>query len=80
MKTPRDISGKEFVKALKVFDYKVVRQTGSHIMVTSNVNHEHHLAIPNHNSLKIGTLNAIVSRVAEHFEITKEEVMNKLFR
>lgn len=79
MKTPRDVSGKEIIKALKVFGYEVVRQTGSHIMVTSNLKGEHHLAIPNHNPLKVGTLNAIVSRVAEHFELSKEQVMRKLF-
>ncbi len=34
---------------------------------------EHHLAIPNHNPLKVGTLNAIMSRVAEHFQLSKEQ-------
>jgi predicted RNA binding protein YcfA (HicA-like mRNA interferase family) len=42
MKTPRDISGKAIIKALKVFYYEVVRQTGSHIMVTSYMKGEHH--------------------------------------
>ena len=75
----RDISGKEVIKRLKVFGYEVVRQTGSHIMVTSTLRGEHHLAIPNHNPLKVGTLNGIVSRVAEHFELSKEQVMLRLF-
>ena len=35
MKTPRNISGKELIKSLKVFGYKVVRQNGSHIMITT---------------------------------------------
>ncbi|MEJ7830209.1 MAG: type II toxin-antitoxin system HicA family toxin [Segetibacter sp.] len=42
MKIPRNISGKEIIKALKVFGYEVVRQNGSHIMVTSKRNGEHH--------------------------------------
>jgi predicted RNA binding protein YcfA (HicA-like mRNA interferase family) len=79
MKTPRDISGKEVIKALKVFGYEVVRQNGSHIMVTTHQNGEHHLAIPNHNPVKVGTLNGIVANVAAHFKLTKDEVMQKLF-
>lgn len=66
MKTPRDISGKKIIKALKTFGYEFVRQNGSHIMVTTLQNGEHHLAIPNHSPLKTGTLNGIVSQVAQH--------------
>ncbi len=79
MKIPRNISGKEIIKALKVFGYEVIRQNGSHIMVTSKRNGEHHLVIPNHNPIKVGTLNGIISQVAQHFQITKEEVLTQLF-
>ncbi len=80
MKVPRDVSGKNIVKYLKVFGYEVVRQNGSHIMVTSNQQGEHHLAIPNHNPIKIGTLNSIISKVSDHFNLNKEEVTKKLFK
>jgi len=63
MKTPRDISGKDIIKALKTYGYEVVRQNGSHIMITTQREGEHHLAIPNHNPLKIGTPNAIIARL-----------------
>ena len=79
MKTPRDISGKDLIKTLKVFGYEVVRQNGSHIMITTLQQGEHHLAIPNHNPLKVGTLNGIFSNVANHFQLTKEQVIHKLF-
>jgi len=79
LKIPRNISGKELVKALKIYEYEVVRQTGSHITVTTQRNGQHHLAIPNHNPIKIGTLNGIVNRVAIHFNISKQEVFEKLF-
>ena len=61
MKTPRDISGKDIIKALRVFGYEVVRQNGSHIMITTLQNGEHPLVIPSHNPIKIGTLNGIIS-------------------
>jgi predicted RNA binding protein YcfA (HicA-like mRNA interferase family) len=79
MKTPRDVSGRDMIKALKIFDYEIVRQNGSHIMITTQKNGEHHLAIPNHSPLKIGTLNAIISQISRHFDIFKEEVLHPLF-
>ena len=79
MKTPQDVSGKELIKTLKVFGYEVVRQNGSHIMITTLQKGEHHLAIPNHNPLKVGTLNGIFSNVAIHFQLTKEQVIRRLF-
>ena len=79
MKTPRDISGKDLIKTLKVFGYEVVRQNGSHIMITTLQQGEHHLAIPNHNPLKVGTLNGIFLNVANHFQLTKEQVIRRLF-
>ena len=79
MRTPRDISGKELIKLLKVFGYNVVRQNGSHIMITTLQQGEHHLAIPNHNPLKVGTLNGLFSNVANHFQLTKEQVIHRLF-
>ena len=49
-------------------------------MVTTQQNGEHHLAIPNHDPVKIGTLNGILSRVANHFGVSKEEVIKELFK
>lgn len=79
MKIPRDVSGKELIKALKKFGYEVVGQNGSHIKVTTERNGQHHIAVPNHNPVKIGTLMGILSEVASHFAISKEEVVRTLF-
>lgn len=81
MKIPRDCSGQELIKALKIYGYAVVRQNGSHITATTQLNGEHHIAIPNHNPLKIGTLNGIISRVAIHLGegYNKERVLRELF-
>ncbi len=79
MKIPRDISGHSLIKHLSVYGYKIVTQKGSHIKITTQEKGEHHLAIPNHNPLKIGTLNAILRQVAAHFEKTKDEVLTDLF-
>ena len=79
MKTPRDVSGKELVKLLKVYGYEAVSQNGSHIKVTTGKNGQHHIAIPNHDPVKLGTLTGILAEVARHFGQTKEVVRQTLF-
>lgn len=42
MKTPRDLSGAELAKALRKLGYAVMRQSGSHLRVTTVSGSEHH--------------------------------------
>ncbi|WP_313890641.1 type II toxin-antitoxin system HicA family toxin [Planktothricoides raciborskii] len=49
MKLPRDLSGQDLVKSLKIFGYEVSHQTGSHIRLTTQQQGEHHITIPAHN-------------------------------
>lgn len=79
MKIPRDLSEKELIKLLGEYGYIITTQRGSHIKITTQKNGEHHLAIPNHSPLKIGTLNGIITQVANHFSITKNQVLENLF-
>ncbi len=79
MKLPRDISATQLIKHLRIFGYDITRQKGSHIRLTTKLNGEHHLTIPNHDSLKLGTLSSIINDVAIHFNQTKEDVVEKLF-
>ncbi len=79
MKIPRDISSKELIKKLGKFDYQPTRQSGSHIRLTTQQNGEHHVTIPNHNPLRIGTFNNILNDVANHFGKTKEQLIDELF-
>ena len=46
--------------------------------LTTSLKGEHHITIPNHRPLKIGTLNAILSDVAEHLKISRGEILEKL--
>ena len=78
MKLPRNLTGLELVKNLEVLGYMVTRKTGSHIRITTLQNGEHHLTVPAHNPLKTGTLSVILSDVAKHFEITRDELLNRL--
>ncbi len=79
-KLPRDISGLKLARLLKKYDYRITRQTGSHIRLTSKyTNEEHNITVPAHNPLKIGTLNNILKEVAEYLGITKDEIIRNLF-
>jgi len=80
MKLPRDINGVEFAKLLSNYGYSITRQTGSHIRLTTQVSGEHHITIPTHNPLRIGTLASILSDIANHFNISKEQLYTELFK
>lgn len=79
MKLPRSLSAQELIKALAKYNYEVDRQKGSHIRLTTSLNGQNHLTIPNHNPLKIGTLSSVLGEVAGHLSKTKEEVIEELF-
>jgi predicted RNA binding protein YcfA (HicA-like mRNA interferase family) len=46
VKLPRDVSGRELAKALTVLGYRVTRETGSHMRLTTLLGGEHHLTVP----------------------------------
>ncbi len=79
MRLPRDISSKELIKLLKKFGYQITRQKGSHIRVSTTLQGEHHITIPKHDPIRLGTLSSIISAVAIHFKKTKEEIAGEIF-
>jgi predicted RNA binding protein YcfA (HicA-like mRNA interferase family) len=79
MKLPRDVSGAQLVKALSVLGYRVTRQTGSHVRLTCEQPKQHHLTIPNHDHLRVGTLAAILADIAAHHGLSREALIEKLF-
>ncbi|WP_456465656.1 type II toxin-antitoxin system HicA family toxin [Persephonella sp.] len=80
-KIPRDVNGKDLSKKLKKYGYTITRQTGSHIRLSSNyMGYEHHITIPEHNPLKVGTLNAILVEISSYLKIDKKKLINELFK
>jgi predicted RNA binding protein YcfA (HicA-like mRNA interferase family) len=79
VRLPRDISGKDLIKTLSCLDYEVTRQTGSHMRLTSQRNGEHHVTVPAHDPIKIGTLNAILKGIGEHHGLNRAELIRMLF-
>lgn len=79
MKIPRDVTGIQLVTLLGIYGYKVTRQKGSHIRLTTNSPQEHHITVPHHNPIRIGTLSNILSEIAAQQGITKDKVLQDLF-
>ncbi|MBK5282670.1 MAG: type II toxin-antitoxin system HicA family toxin [Nitrospiraceae bacterium] len=79
MRLPRDLSGSGLAQSLRKLGYSVTRQTGSHLRLTTYEHGEHHLTIPLHSPLRIGTLSAILADVSTHFKRSREQLLENLF-
>jgi predicted RNA binding protein YcfA (HicA-like mRNA interferase family) len=81
MRLPRDLGGDELASLLSKYGYDVTRQTGSHLRLTSTLaGTEHHITIPRHKPLKVGTLSGILKDVAVYLDMDKQELIEELFK
>jgi predicted RNA binding protein YcfA (HicA-like mRNA interferase family) len=79
VRIPRDVYGSDLVRALRVLGYGTVRRDGSHIRLTTQLNGEHHVTIPDHKPLKTGTLvRGVLKPVAAHHKMTLDDLLEKL--
>ncbi|MEX0785243.1 MAG: type II toxin-antitoxin system HicA family toxin [Dehalococcoidia bacterium] len=65
---------------LRPYGYEITRQSGSHVRITSTIKGtEHHVTIPAHKELRIGTLSAVITEVASYLEVTRQQLERELF-
>ncbi|MGO9303221.1 MAG: type II toxin-antitoxin system HicA family toxin [Candidatus Korobacteraceae bacterium] len=77
---PRDLGGSGLAKLLRRYGYEITRQTGSHLRLTSSIRGaEHHIAIPAHKNLKVGTLAGILKEVCAYLEMSRADMERELF-
>ena len=80
MKLPRDLSGVELAAKLRRYGYEETRQSGSHLRLTSTARGgTHHITIPVHSSLRIGTLARIISDVSDYLDVDRDRLVEELF-
>lgn len=79
MRLPRDLTGADLIKKLDRLGYRRTRQTGSHVRLSTDEPSEHHVTIPLHDPLRIGTLGAILGDIAQHRGLTRDELSRDLF-
>jgi len=79
MKIPRDLSGAQLVKVLcRDWGYRVVHQEGSHIILQTEEPSHQRLSVPNHNPVRVGTLNSIIRAVSQHKGVERQELLDTL--
>lgn len=79
MKLPRDVSGRDLAKALaQHWGYRQVNQVGSHIILQTDTPSPHRVSVPDHNPIRIGTLNAILRVVAKAKGVSREQIVASL--
>ncbi len=79
VKLPRDMKGVELARKLGKLGYKVTRQSGSHIILTTEQDGENHVCVPAHASVSIGTLNDILRDLERHHGLSREIILRLLF-
>ena len=79
MRIPRDLTGAALAAVLcRRWNYFVVHQRGSHIILETEIPSHHRISVPNHSPLRIGTLNNILRAVAAHKSVAREEIADTL--
>jgi predicted RNA binding protein YcfA (HicA-like mRNA interferase family) len=79
MRLPRDVGGRDLARHLQVLGYAVTRQAGSHLRLTTERHGQHHVTVPLHDPIKLGTLSGILGDVANHHDLTREQLVDLLF-
>ena len=81
MRTPRSLSGDELATLLgRHYGYVLTRQRGSHMRLESDyMGYSHRVSVPDHNPMRVGTLNRILSSVADYLEVERDQLMRELF-
>jgi predicted RNA binding protein YcfA (HicA-like mRNA interferase family) len=80
LRLPRDLSGEQLARLLRRYGYEVTRHTGSHLRLTTTVRGtQHHITVPAHNPLKVGTLSGILAEVAAYLETDRGALADELF-
>ena len=79
MKLPRDLSGNALIKHLcRRWGYRIVHQVGSHVILQTDIPAHQRLPVPEHDFLRVGTLNSILRLVANHKGVSREEILEGL--
>jgi predicted RNA binding protein YcfA (HicA-like mRNA interferase family) len=78
VRLPRDLSGEDLAPRLTRLGYRVTRQTGSHLRLTTQRDGEHHITIPRHSTLRVGTLSGIISDLTQHHHLDRDALLTLL--
>ncbi len=75
MRKPRKVSGVQLARKLALFEYKEIRQKGSHLTLRTELRGRHTIQIPLHKTLRVGTLHVLLKDIATHLSMTIDELV-----
>ena len=78
MKLPRDLSGREFGQLIGRLGYVLDHQRGSHMRFTCK-DPDHQLTVPDHRSLRAGTLASLLRQIMEQHNLDRDDLLKLLF-
>ena len=76
-RTPRNVTGQQLIRALQRLGYVFVRQQGSHMRLRPPTPGKP-VTVPNHNPIRVGTLEFILSDLAAHLGVDRDELLRRL--
>jgi hypothetical protein len=81
MRLPHELSGADLIRRLARLGYRPTGQTGGHVRLTAGGDSGpvHHLTLPNHDPLRLDTLASVLADVAGHGQLTRDELLKRLF-
>jgi predicted RNA binding protein YcfA (HicA-like mRNA interferase family) len=79
MKLPRDLAGENLIRHLcSPWGYRQVHQVGSHVTLETDQPSRQRIVVLAHSALRVGTLAAILTAVARHKGVPREELLRRL--
>ena len=76
MRLPSDLSGVDLADVLcRGWDYRIIHQEGSHIVLETGKPSHQRIAIPAHKNLRVGTLSSILRSVARHKGVDRQKLL-----
>jgi predicted RNA binding protein YcfA (HicA-like mRNA interferase family) len=79
VKTPHDVSSERLIRHLvKHWNYRIVRQSGSHVLIESEMPSKHSIPIPNRSAIGLGLFRTILNQVSAAKGVTVEDILRGL--
>jgi len=78
MKTPRGVSGERLARTLVRLGYGITTQKGSHAKLVHPGPPRHSVLVPMHDSLRVGTLHAILTEVARAQSLSMDSIIESI--
>jgi len=79
VKVPKDLYGRDFANHLiRRWSFRELRQTGSHIVLRTEVPSGYTVSIPAHKPMRPGTLRDAIVSIAAHKRVDRSDILRDL--